>query len=174
MFPTKKFFLKKCSQAPQCVQCGKFNIENQQWVFDGITELYLCNECNQQVNNDNNRIKSTRKMKHLPSINAPADKAKPFFDPLLNYGTRNRNRSGLDQDNGSLSLLIWNDAKSYSKDPSFIFNPTDNFNEIGKLLISLLVIFKLFGGMLLILRNVNKYLILRFLQYEMNICTDVH
>ncbi|CAH8665987.1 unnamed protein product [Schistosoma haematobium] len=119
-------------ETPQCVQCGKFNIENQQWVFDRITELYLCNECNQQVNNDNNRIKSTRKMKHLPSINVPADKAKPFFDPLLNYGTRNRNRSGLDQDNGSLSLLIWNDVKSYSKDPSFIFNPTDNFNEIDK------------------------------------------
>ncbi|XP_018654565.1 putative gata zinc finger domain-containing protein [Schistosoma mansoni] len=71
-------------------------------------------------------------MKHVPSINVPADKAKPFFDPLLNYGTRNRNRSGLDQDNRSLSFLIWNDVKSYSKDPSFIFNPTNNLNEIDK------------------------------------------
>ncbi|CAH8676527.1 unnamed protein product [Schistosoma rodhaini] len=119
-------------ETPQCVQCGTVNIENQQWVFDRITELYLCNECNQQINNDNNRIKSTRKMKHVPSINVPADKAKPFFDPLLNYCTRNRNRSGLDQDNRSLSFLIWNDVKSYSNDPSFIFNPTNNLNEIDK------------------------------------------
>ncbi|CAI2736595.1 unnamed protein product [Schistosoma spindalis] len=140
---TNKLDMKYTSQAtidkqpvlhetPQCVQCGTFNIENQQWIFDRITELYLCNECNQQINNDNNRIKSTRKMKHVPSINASVDKAKPFFDPLLNYGTRNRNLSGLDQDNGSLSFLIWNDVKSYSKDSSFIFNPTNNFNEIDK------------------------------------------
>ncbi|KAH8864570.1 GATA-binding factor A isoform 2 [Schistosoma japonicum] len=114
-------------ETPQCVQCGILNTENQNWVFDRMTELYLCNECDQQISNDNNRIQSTRKMVH-----ARSDEVKPIYDPLMNRRTLDRSRSYIDQDNGNLSVLIWSETKSYSKDPSFVFTPTSNFSEIDK------------------------------------------
>ncbi|KAK4476288.1 hypothetical protein MN116_001491 [Schistosoma mekongi] len=114
-------------ETPQCVQCGILNTENQNWFFDRMTELYLCNECDQQISNDNNRIQSTRKMVHVRG-----DEVKPIYDPLMNYGTLDRSRSCIDQDSGNLSLLIWSETKSYSKDPSFAFTPASNFNEIDK------------------------------------------
>ncbi|CAH8872337.1 unnamed protein product [Trichobilharzia szidati] len=113
------------NESPQCVQCGSFNTQNQQWVFDGMTELYLCNNCSQQIHN-NSITQSTRRM------HEQSDDSVPFLDPLLNREALNRQRSDTDHDNAYLSALIWNDVKPYSKDPAPNFSSTNNSNDIGK------------------------------------------